>query len=206
MQPENIILGDALEILPGLDFGRYKNPVVITDPPWNSNRAYPNYLDNISDYPGWICKWFKYLPQKKIIFPGLNHWKEYVVYNPSCLAFWHKRNGHSRGGNFQWSQGDPVMVWGINFSHSNVFEIPVRNGFLQDPEFKDHPNPQPIELIKLIIGRMRKKPDFILDPFCGTGTVIRAALDFNIPSLGIEIDPISYVMANKRLRQQAFEL
>ena len=203
---QDVLLGDALVLLRNIRYEKYKNPVAITDPPWNVDRNYPTFVDRISEYENWINLWFDLLPPRKIIFPGLNHWEKYVKYNPTSLGFWYKRNGHSRAGNFQWAQGDPVLIWNVNFSQGNVFDIPVRNGWLKDKALSDHPNPQPVNLIKLIIGRMRNKPDLIIDPFCGTGTTIRAALDFNIPAVGFEIDPRSHEIAISRLHQRALAL
>jgi len=197
-----IINGDALEILPTLDL---TDGVIITDPPWNVGKPYGQNTDDRSpvDYERWVDRWFSLLPRKKIVFPGLKQWPIYTKYQPTSLAVWYKRNGHARSGNFVYSKADPVLIWGVNFRGANIFDVPLELGFLADPFGRNHPCPQPVNLIKLVIGQLIERPKLIIDPFCGTGSVLRAAKDFNIPAIGIELNPTYCKIAERRLAQEA---
>jgi len=48
--------------------------------------------------------------------------------------------------------------------------------------------------------------DTVLDPFMGTGTTTVAAARWGRNSIGVEIDPQYYTMAEKRIRQATASL
>jgi modification methylase len=54
---------------------------------------------------------------------------------------------------------------------------------------KEHPAPFPFELAYRLVRMFSFFGDTVLDPFCGTGTTLIAALKTNRNSIGIEIDP-----------------
>ena len=54
---------------------------------------------------------------------------------------------------------------------------------------KQHPAPFPLELATRLVRMFSFTEDTVLDPFCGTGTTMIAALRTGRNSIGIEIDP-----------------
>ncbi|MFQ5637967.1 MAG: DNA-methyltransferase [bacterium] len=64
---------------------------------------------------------------------------------------------------------------------------------------KKHPAPYPIKLAYRLVRMFSFYGDTVLDPFCGTGTTIIAAMKSNRDSIGIEIDSEYCRMAAKRL-------
>ena len=54
---------------------------------------------------------------------------------------------------------------------------------------KHHPAPFPLELATRLVRMFSFVGDTVLDPFCGTGTTMVAALRTDRNSIGIEIDP-----------------
>ncbi len=54
---------------------------------------------------------------------------------------------------------------------------------------KNHPAPFPLELALRLVRMFSFTGDMVLDPFCGTGTMMIAALRTGRNSIGIEIDP-----------------
>lgn len=54
---------------------------------------------------------------------------------------------------------------------------------------KEHPAPFPIELANRLVRMFSFVGDTVLDPFCGTGTTMIAALRAGRNSIGVEIDP-----------------
>lgn len=54
---------------------------------------------------------------------------------------------------------------------------------------KHHPAPFPLELARRLVRMFSFVGDTVLDPFCGTGTTMIAAMRTGRNSIGIEIDP-----------------
>lgn len=67
---------------------------------------------------------------------------------------------------------------------------------------KNHPAPFPLELAYRLVRMFSFWGDTVLDPFCGTGTTMLAAMKCQRNSIGIEIDPAYFRMAEKRLQYE----
>lgn len=65
-----------------------------------------------------------------------------------------------------------------------------------------HPAPFPIDLANRLVRMFSFHGDTVLDPFCGTGTTMLAALRAGRNSIGVEIDPEYCRIAAKRLREE----
>ena len=65
---------------------------------------------------------------------------------------------------------------------------------------RDHPAPYPEELADRLIRMFSFVGDTVLDPFMGTGTTTAAAAKWGRNSIGIEIDPHYFEMAESRIR------
>lgn len=65
---------------------------------------------------------------------------------------------------------------------------------------RDHPAPYPEELAERLIRMFSFVGDTVLDPFMGTGTTNMAAAKWGRNSIGVEIDPYYFEMAEKRIR------
>ena len=59
-----------------------------------------------------------------------------------------------------------------------------------------HPTQKPTELIKELLKVSVSDGDFIVDPFMGSGSTIKAANELNYKSLGIELDEEMFYIAN----------
>ena len=68
---------------------------------------------------------------------------------------------------------------------------------------RKHPAPFPFELAYRLVRMFSFVEDTVLDPFCGTGTTMLAAMKTGRNSIGIEIDPHYIDIAERRLRQGA---
>ncbi|WP_193314952.1 DNA-methyltransferase [Georgenia thermotolerans] len=69
---------------------------------------------------------------------------------------------------------------------------------------KDHPAPFPISLPARCIEATGAQS--VLDPFSGSGTTLRAAMDHGIRGIGIELEEKFCAMTVGRLQQQALDL
>lgn len=71
---------------------------------------------------------------------------------------------------------------------------------------KEHPAPFPLELANRIVRMFSFVGDTVLDPFCGTGTTMIAAIRAGRNSIGVEIDPDYCRMAARHLKAETSNL
>jgi len=71
---------------------------------------------------------------------------------------------------------------------------------------KRHPAPFPLELASRLVRMFSFVGDTVLDPFCGTGTTMVAALKYDRNSIGIEIDPEYCETAASHLKGESSNL
>jgi modification methylase len=64
---------------------------------------------------------------------------------------------------------------------------------------REHPAPYPLELADRLVRMFSFVGDVVLDPFCGSGTSMLAAMQSGRNSIGIEIDPAYCTMIEHRL-------
>jgi len=131
----------------------------------------------------------------------------YAVYSElKNLCIWNKSNGGM--GTFYRSKHELVFVWKSgNAPHLNNFELgqhgrnrtnvwdyagvnTFRSGRMD--ELQMHPTVKPVALIADAIKDCSKQGDIVLDPFCGSGTIIIAAERAGRKARALELDP-SYV-------------
>jgi modification methylase len=67
---------------------------------------------------------------------------------------------------------------------------------------KNHPAPFPIELACRLVRMFSFFGDTVLDPFCGTGTTMIAAMKCDRNSIGVEIDSEYCRMATERIKKE----
>lgn len=71
---------------------------------------------------------------------------------------------------------------------------------------KQHPAPYPLELANRLVRMFSFTGDTVLDPFCGSGTTMVAALRAGRNSIGVEIDPDYCRMAARQLKAENADL
>ena len=71
---------------------------------------------------------------------------------------------------------------------------------------RNHPAPYPVELAERLIRMFSFVGDTVLDPFMGTGTTNVAAARCGRNSIGTEIDPVYFDMAESRIREESVGL
>ena len=77
---------------------------------------------------------------------------------------------------------------------------------MKDKEKRFHPTQKPLPLMKWCIEKVDTEVNTILDPFMGSGTILRAAKDLNKKAIGIEIEERYCEIAAKRMSQLAMAL
>lgn len=71
---------------------------------------------------------------------------------------------------------------------------------------KRHPAPYPLELANRLVRMFSFAGDTVLDPFCGSGTTMVAALRAGRNSIGVEIDPDYCRLAAQQLKTESSDL
>jgi site-specific DNA-methyltransferase (adenine-specific) len=71
---------------------------------------------------------------------------------------------------------------------------------------REHPAPFPLELAYRLVRMFSFVGDTVVDPFCGTGTTMVAALKTGRNSVGIDIDPEYCKMAENGLRKESNDM
>jgi modification methylase len=71
---------------------------------------------------------------------------------------------------------------------------------------RNHPAPFPLELATRLVRMFSFHGDTVLDPFCGTGTAMVAALRYERNSIGIDVEPEYCRMAARYLKKESSNL
>jgi DNA modification methylase len=136
--------------------------------------------------------------------------------NAIALITWYKRNTPNPVNNvpkftteFIWLfKKAPGLIW-RNLETMYDMPMPFAGCFAterileRNSKKAAHPTQKPIALITRLLA---VQPLSVLDPFMGTGTTLRAALNLGIEAVGIEIEEHFCEMTAERLRQLAMNL
>ena len=71
---------------------------------------------------------------------------------------------------------------------------------------RTHPAPFPLEIASRLVRMFSFTSDTVLDPFCGTGTTMIAAMRYGRNSIGIDIDPEYCRMTARYLKKESSNL
>jgi DNA modification methylase len=214
---DNIKKGDSLKILENLEDGCID--VVLTDPPYGisyvSNRSMFDdaitkrgllndgkeafeLLDNTcrilqrktanNAHLYFFCSWGVFSDFEKIIS------KYFTIKTP---IVWDKGNKGSGDLDNDWGNQTEIILYCVkgkklvNTRRGNL----ISAARLHTSKMV-HPTQKPIELLKEILKVSVTDGDFIVDPFMGSGSTIKAANELKYKSLGIELDSEMFDIAN----------
>ena len=201
-EKDGIVLyhGDCRDVLPTLENKSIE--LCLTDPPYNLGINYGSRVDDrMKCYAEWCQEWFSQCIRVASIVaftPGIANvslW--YVLKKPTWTIAWHKPAcmGRCPVGFNNW---EPVLLWGKpnGKASADVVVAPI----IPDSEVEGHPCPKPLlwatKLLAILSGG-----GVVLDPFSGSGTVLRAAKDACLSAIGIEIEEKYCEIAARRLDQ-----
>lgn len=190
-----LYLGDCLEIMPQLEPGI---DAIITDPPYGANKAEWDKSFPVSWYA--IAKT---LAGMIVIITGSVGLADTIPLVGDdfidTVAGWNT-NGMTRGplGFGNWLAAVIAGKPPLRPIGQNVIRFSVSG------DMPNHPSPKPIEYMLALIDRVTNERDLILDPFCGSGTTLRAAQILNRRAIGIELSEEYCRIAVDRLRQPSF--
>jgi len=182
--------------------------VVLTDPPWNVGKDYGVYKDNLPwpEYwefmdncfreitrvmkPGYLLftYWGKTMWELKPIVEG--HGWQYIQ-----MLIWFHPNGYGGQNQHFWNHRfEPILVFKKSSAprllkgtwFTNVITEATRQSNYKK-ETRVHPAQKPIALYEKILSKL--PGEIILDPFAGSGAVLKAAKRQNRHCIGYEINP-----------------
>lgn len=195
--------GDCRDVLPQL-----KADAVITDPPYNCGKDYGVFKDNLSDSEyrafmeeiikmsfaaapnqAWVAPRYKlefFLP----MFPGYH----LVIV----------RRGASGPLRHGWADQYETLITVGKPQHapSDLWDgIRLKGeGYFFREDTYGHPGYTPYPIMARAAKLLAEK--ILIDPFCGTGTALRAAKDLGKRGIGIEINEAYCEIAAKRMSQE----
>jgi DNA modification methylase len=137
----------------------------------------------------------------------------YGVYSElKNVCIWNKSNGGM--GSFYRSKHEHIYVWKSGTAaHVNNFELGQHGRYRTNvwdyagvntfgsnrmDELQMHPTVKPVALVADAIKDCSKQGDLVLDPFCGSGTIIVAAERTGRKARALEIDPAYVDVAIRR--------
>lgn len=128
------------------------------------------------------------------------------------------RHGFRRSGILVWEKDGPgqgnLNAWGQGVEYilylkkgNRPLSDKRRNCVLHVPQIPPgkliHPHEKPMGILEPLIKMSTNRGDFIVDPFGGSGSTIRAARNLGRSAVGIELDPKRYQIAKRVLDETA---
>jgi site-specific DNA-methyltransferase (adenine-specific) len=205
--------GDCREIMPGLE------PVnaVVTDPPFGISWSRATWEDASKDYPeliGWLVSEANRVVPEGFVFvfqamPNCGRFHEW--FPEGWRLFAACKNFAQIRPTGVWHSWDPVVFW-RNGPNSGPNSVTVNRDYCVGNvaglfgEKAEHPCPKPLDTMRHIIALAAPDNGVVLDPFCGSGTTLRAAKDLRRKAIGIEIEERYCEIAAKRCAQEVLAL
>lgn len=93
---------------------------------------------------------------------------------------------------FNWFDGGNSEEWGRDYDHNGAYFMWERDG-KEIPRI--HPAQKPVSVLKRLIQIFTDEGDVVIDPCCGSGTTLRAAMELGRSAYGFEIDRTFYQKA-----------
>ena len=210
-----IWLGDCRKILPTLTAD-----ALVTDPPYGIGWSRATWNDRPQDYPE-LIRWLVAEAQRGVsgwcfVFQAmLNVGRFHEWFPDGWRLFAACKNFSQVRPTAVWFGWDPVVFWnngtdnkpksGPNTQLVNRdYHVGNVAGLLSVKA--DHPSPRPLDTMRHLVALAAAEGQTIIDPFMGSGTTLRAAMDLGRRAIGIEIEERYCEIAANRLRQDVLPL
>ena len=218
MELNSVICGNALEILQNWP-EEVEIDAVVTDPPYGVQGGCGGqllmkrkadygggYFEDTPDYIADICVPIIQLCIK--LFPV-------VVFTPGTRCMFSYPPPDDIGG--FWSPAAPRLGrWGFSVFHPILYygkdwragKGPMPNSTTMNSRAprNGHPCPKPLDAMQWLVDKACKPGGTILDPFCGGGSILRAAQDEGRNYIGIDINPVYCEITKKMTAQESLIL
>ena len=109
--------------------------------------------------------------------------------------------------------GDLECPWGMGSEFIMFFQrgrpekkTKRRNSVIHVPQLRPnqliHPHEKPTRLLEMLVKASTREGDFVVDPFGGSGSLVRAARQCNRNAVAIELDKENYLKAKQKLDEE----
>jgi DNA modification methylase len=222
-------LGDCLDILQKLP--RNSVDAIITDPPYGLNDGKGKVTKRGNELVSFNAgEWDNELPLTWIKEASLivkngcwvlsftdklsvkDVWQKMVnvELNPKHTFYWIKNNPPPQPRkNFASGVETAVVAtkgavkkWNGGGWELNYFFCPI----VANKERTLHPTQKPVSVMKYLINILTEPGDTILDPFMGSGSTGVACMQTGRNFIGIEVDPVYFAIAKKRIEESQKQL
>jgi len=212
--------GDALEVLPELDYGY---DAVLTDPPYvigavsagnmeSKSGGWADMMNSATWFVAWYSQVNRILKRSGVFWTCCN-WRSLPVVMRAAsdarlpvtsLAVWDKQwigPGGTQG--LRPSYELVAMLAGPEYAIKNrgipdIIRVPTS---AHKPT--GHPDEKPLPLMERILTISELEPGAaVLDPFLGSGTTLRAAKNLGLRGVGIEAEERYCELAAQRMAQE----
>lgn len=201
--------GDALEILPGLDF--MEADTIITDPVWPNSIPELKGAENPNALFFKAAQNFPRLSKRLAVHLGCLSDPRILLGVPMSMPFFRtcwlryaRPNYMGRtlnGADVAYLFGEPPVS--IKGNHIIAGECQRTDNRGKE---SNHPCPRPYTFVAFLVNKWSEETDTILDPFCGSGTTLVAAKNLGRKAIGIELEEKYCEIAVNRLRQGVLPL
>ena len=146
------------------------------------------------------------------IFTSYQVLSEWLIMTDEYLG----QHGFTRKAIIVWAKDGPGMgdlncPWGMGAEFILYFQkgkrekdTTRRNSVIHMPQLRPneliHPHEKPVVLLEQLIKASTKQGDFIVDPFGGSGSLVRAAQRTGRSAIAIELDQFNYDQAINKLK------
>lgn len=213
-----VLLGDCRLLLPEV-LKSADAPLLVSDPPFNIGYHYETHRDSMphEDYHAMLADLFGPHPHVLIHYPEALHEHSRIIgRSPERVVAWCHNSNTPR-------QHRDIAFYGVKPDFRRVpqpYKNPTdkrirarmaagKTARLYDwwdvnqvknvsAEKTDHPCQMPLEVMYRVIGVLPRDV-VIIDPFAGSGTTGAACKLWDVPFIGIEIDPKYQAIAEQRL-------
>ncbi len=236
MSKYNLILGDSSEHIkhmpdqsvdliltdPPYNLGRYSTGNIKMSWRKEFNNDVAEWDTTIFNPAEWLDDFVRILKPTGTIFAFtsynlLGQWHQ--AYDPVFDTFqfivWHKTNPPPKLRRAGFLNSCELIICAWNKGHTwNFTKQKDMHNFIESPicmgkeRVKNpvHPTQKPIKVLSRLIRLATNPGDLVFDPFMGVGSTGVAALQLHRQFLGIEIDPLYFKAADKRIEAVTPEL
>jgi site-specific DNA-methyltransferase (adenine-specific) len=217
--------GDCREVLPSIE----RADALVTDPPYGSGLSFDyarrfkpgvgdwwNHSDRsgsshhapmVGDSEPFDPSYLLAFDAPKKVLWGAN-WYANRLPDSGGWWVWDKRGGKRDVTESDWPMGEGEIAWANIGKGVRIFRH-TWFGLLRDSErgLHLHPTQKPVALMVWCIERTGIPAGaLVMDPYCGSGTTLRAAKDLGRKAIGIEIEERYCEIAAKRMQQEVLPL
>lgn len=203
--------GDCREVLPTFNDSRFD--AVLMDPPYgirHSSSHGASWMntniagDDTTELRDYVCTWAR---AREIPCACFGTWKVHPPTGTRATLVWDKGPAFGMGDlSFPWKPSwEEIYIIGDGWQGKRDEGV-LRGSVVVSWESKGrrHPHEKPVWLFAQLLAKL-PTAERLMDPFCGTGPLLRAAKDAGCRAVGIEIEERYCEIAARRLEQEAFQ-